>query len=314
MVNKDLKEFLKFLKKENIINEYENLFDKIFDFSELLKLSKEDISTIVSNKELSAVRLYEKINKVKLDDTLIDKFIESNDGIKKYVIRVLISDIEFKEDIINSFMHGNNEDSVRYSYSLTTKEKFKNDENLRDYVRIISKCNKEVAYQIREFIENEKENNKEISIEFLHLISTIENPEISDYLFRLYDLKGFNSINEYMVLSLSNDSENAKNAFIAITDDKLKTRDDIIFVALSLATADTPELSRKGLLEAYKNYDKDDLIEKVTKVLNGIVDGNGTLSLKDVLKNGNMDEILFSLSTLDNYSLINENTKVKVKS
>ena len=313
MVNKDLKEFLKFLKKENIINEYENLFDKIFDFSELLKLSKEDISTIVFNKELSAVRLYEIINKVKLDDTLIDKFIESDDSIKKYVIRVLVSDIEYKEDIIDSFMNGNNEDSVRYSYSLTTKEMFKNDENLRDYVRIISKCNKEVAYQIREFVENEKENNKEIPIEFLHLISTIENPEISDYLFRLYDLKGFNNINEYMVLSLSNDSENAKNAFIVITDDKLKTRDDMIFVALSLATADTPELSRKGLLEAYKYYDKDDLIEKVTRVLDGTVDGNDTLSLKDVLKDGNIDEILFSLSTIDNYSLINGNTKVKVK-
>lgn len=316
MINKDLKEFLKYLKKENIIEEYEMLFDRLFDFTDLFKLNRKDISNIIVNKGLSAVRLYEIINKVSIDESLIEMYLNSCDSIKKYIIRVAISelDLELKKHIIKSFINGNNEDSIKYSYSLITKEKIRNDKYLRDYVSIVSMSKESIAYKMRELIENEKEESNNISIPFLDILSTVEDVGIADYLVHLYEIKkDSNDINEYMALSISSSRENAKNAFIVLTDEKFKDRDDKLYIALVIAASDTEYQSRNGLLEAYRNFDKDDLVERVAKAVTTKVESDKTSFLKEVLKDGEIDDILFSLSSIDSELEIDLNTKVKVK-
>ena len=49
MNNGKLRLFLKYLKDNNIIFEYENLFDKVFDFQKLITLSKKDMDDIFNS-------------------------------------------------------------------------------------------------------------------------------------------------------------------------------------------------------------------------------------------------------------------------
>ena len=315
MINKELKDFLKFLKKEKVIEKYEELFDEVFDFDKLITFNKLDTIKVMYDKDLSAIRLYEIIHRITIDEELINMYLSAKEEIKKYIIRVIVSDVKDKKELISILINGDNASSIKYAYSLTTKDKLKNDDNLKKYVELVASTKEEISYELRELIEDSKEKGVEIPIQFLGILSDIDDLDIFDYVVDLYNEKGDfeNNIHLYMSLSLANSKENANNAFLVLTDENLKDRKDLLYIALSIATCDTEFQSKKGLEIARKYYDNNDLLVKVLEAVNERnVEGN-LENIMDVLKCRNLDTIIYALTSISDNEEITERVKVKVR-
>lgn len=320
MNNGKLRLFLKYLKDNNIIFEYENLFDKVFDFQKLITLSKKDMDDIFNNS-YPTIRLYEIINNVKIDEKIINYISELKDiKLKKYSLRLAVSNNFNVDDTlkyINTICNGKEIASSKYAYSLTLNSKVRNNKNCYDYVELVSNTNNEVSIQIRDFLYIKDYIDNEDCLPFCKKVSQTNKDYIARYMIDLYQYKYDNNtkldVNYISLLLIPNSNIQAKCVYELLKDDKFLEREDALGCIFLISTTHYDYQAYnayKAIIDGMiKENSYNDLMNIITKEKEIYTDGE--CNLIDVLNTRDLDKLIDTLSLVDDNIKLTNNTKVK---
>lgn len=319
MQNAQMKKLLLFLRENNVINEYETLFDKVLNFELLFKLKNSDVTDII-NSDMPSVRLYELINNIKIDDSIIDYIYHIKDiNIKKYSLRIAVSNVIPKSTKLEYVLCLSNSNNVRYTYSLIMNDKIRNNENCKKYLDIVSKSNSEVSIQIRDllfenvFLENEK------TLDVCKIVSKTNKEYIARYMIELYKNKVLNKeevkLEDLSILLYSKGLKQTLYTYELLNDNEFINRDDHILIAFFIATAQHDYQAYNGYI-AMNNEDiknKDNILTTIIDIVNKEkeYECNADINLKNIVKERDLNKLIDALNYIPSDVEISSDMKIK---
>lgn len=297
MDNICMKKFLKYLKNNNLIKSYEIIFDKYFNYDDILNISQSDAYDIISSNEYCAViRLYEILNGVYINDELKEKILGFSDKEKiKYALRIAISSLILDEDKLKyiEVLNECRSENIKHSYGILCKKEVLENIHSFDYAKMVGTSNYDVSLLLTNLIFEDSFLKKDDSYEFSKCVSKAESEYTARYMIELY--KEFNTPLSFIEKMLNTeDYEQAKYTYKLMSNDDILKRDDALDLINKISISDEPKRDYNEIL-GIKERDI----------------GYETCSFNEVLKTRNIDKIILSLSVIDGKTEIKGNTKVK---
>ena len=286
------KEFLMYLKNNDVIRKYEMLFDKVFDFESLLSIDDSNFSIIMSDAFLSPVRLYECINNIKIDDKILDYITNlSNEEAIKYSLRLSVSNISNDEKLkyIKSVCLDNS-NTIKYAYSLVVNEDLRRSNRLSKYIELIVNSNIFSAVRMRDLI---LEKDDADTLELCNLLSKTDKEYIMDNMIRLHN---FDSTINPIVLLFSKGEIQSKCAYEVLLN-KGKIGDEAYKYAYLIANSVDERRSYDMMLSLLKKHD----IDCIFNIEFPIVE-----DLDTIIKSRDLDKLI-------NYVYSNEDKVKKIR-
>jgi len=213
---------LEHLKKHQIIQKYQLIFDKYFKEELLLKISDSEINEIICDNEYkSVVRLYEIVNDTKINDDILNNIYSLDDfEIIRYCLRLSISndfdDDNKKYEYLKALSKSNSE-VVRYAYGVASSKQFIDKIDGIKYVKMIGNCNDDIALILMYFLHNNNIMNREDAYQITSLIAQCNDEE---------------KVYKAYIITLDEDSITSDNFYELIKNviDKNQTNEDKIKV------------------------------------------------------------------------------------
>ena len=228
---------------------------------------------------------------------------------------------EDKFEYIRSLCHSKNVNNARYTYSLIMNDSIRNNENCKEYVDIVSKSNSEVSVQIRDLLfENTFFENDKI-LDVCKIVSKADKEYIARYMIELYKNKVLSdeaiSLEDISVLLYSKGIKQASYTYELLNDDEFINRKDHVLIAFFIANANFDYQAYNGYM-AMNNEDiknKDDILTTIIDLVNAEKEyySDTDINLKEVIKERDISKLLDALNYIPNGAEINSDMKIKRK-
>lgn len=265
MLNYKLKSFLKFLRSNRVIEEYELLFDRMFDFTKILDLDDDSIGRIYTSNGNYAIVLYEEINGVKIPDNIYSYIsgLKSKE-LQKYAVTMAIGKYNTDDSLrdIMSVCEGDSVASSRYAYSVAMSDKLDNIEDRREYLKLIANSEADTSIQMRDLVFSKGFLEKEDNLDLLKEISH-QREYIARYMIKLYE--DTKSVKRLPILSFAIGESQARYAYELLRNDDVMSEYNSTLVAFWICESELDDAYRVILLVRDNNYK--DLYEKAKKLL-----------------------------------------------
>ncbi len=302
MLNFKLKMFLKYLRSNRIIEEYEMLFDKMFDYSKLLDLSDDSVERIYSNSDIASIILYEEINNIKISDDILCYIRNLNSKeLQKYAVRMAISKYNSIDGLmyIRAVCEADNTISSRYAYAVAMSDKLDNIDDKYDYINFTARSEPDTSVQIRDLIFEGSILKQEDNLELLEYIAN-EKGYIAKYMIMLFN--DTHSTNNLCILSHAIGETQARYTYEILSNSKLMGIKNSVFIALLVAQSEIDDGYKIISLIRTGNYDN--LYEKVISILKKEEED---IDIEGLFRSRNLDKIIVGLE------LINSDKDIKRK-
>lgn len=304
MLNYKLKTFLKYLRNNKIIEEYEFLFDKIFDFNKLLDLSGESISRICKSLNSAAIVLYEEVNGINIPDNIFNYIIGlKSKELQKYAVRMATSKYNSEESLkyIITVCEGASISSSKYAYSIAMSDKLDENENKCEYIRLVANSDENTSVQMRDLILTNRFLDDSDNLSLLRYLSG-ENEYIAKYMIKLY-----NDTHSFKYLHLLSYAIGEVQA--AYTYEILKNKelmDEYNGTAIALTVTGSEADDAYSIISLIRKGDYYNLDEKIELILKKDIKD---IDIDELFKSRNLDTIISGLSHISDESDIKIKTK-----
>lgn len=304
MLNYKLKTFLKYLRTNRIIEEYETLFDKMFDYSKLLDLNDKSVERIYNDSDIAAIILYEEINEIKIPDDIF-YYIRSlnNKELQKYAVRMAVSKYNSSDSLmyIKAVCEASNSVSSRYAYAVAMSDKLDKIDGKYDYISLTAESEPDTSVQIRDLIFEGSFLKKEDNLELLKYVAS-EKGYIAKYMIMLFN--DTNSMNNLYILSHAIGETQARYTYEILSSSKLVDIKNIALIALLVAQSEIDDGYK--ILSLIRSNDYDNLYERVLSILNKKEED---IDVEQLFRSRNLDKIIAGLELINS----DEDIKRKVK-
>jgi len=327
MNNINMKKLLRLFRNNNIIELYEDIFDKVFDLKKIVLISDEDAFEIMCNSDIMCVvKLYEVINNVCISEKVKEYIQTINDREKiKYILRLAISNSfdneELRLNYIDTICEVEDNESIKYAYAVANDKRVNSNENGLEYVRIVGNTKKDISIHIRDLLLQNGFLDDVDAFEFVKTLSYAKEEYIVEYMISLYNSKIFEEkipVEYLSVLLSSKGITQAQYAYDILKNKEMMKRKDGLFIALAIATREETYQAERGYIALTdKNLlEREDASQLIFEIITSDTPDDKLdveCEIREILETKNIDEIIRSLLSIKDEEVITLNTKVKTK-
>lgn len=304
MLNYKLKIFLKYLRSNRIIEEYELLFDKMFDYSKLLDLNDDSVNRIYNNDDIAVIVLYEEINGIRIPDDILC-YIRNlgNKELQKYAIRMAISKYNDPDSLlyIRAVCEAKNTVSARYAYAVAMSDKLDKVGNKYEYINLTAESEEDTSLQIRDLVFEGSILRKDDNLALIKYISG-EKGYIAKYMIMLFNTTS--TMDNLHILSHAIGETQARYTYELLSNSRLMSMKNSAVIALLVAQSEVDDGYK--ILSLVRAGDYDNLYERVLNILNK---KERDIDVEQLFRSRNLDKIIAGLELINN----SEDIKRKVK-
>ena len=302
MLNYKLIIFLKYLRTNRVIEEYELLFDSMFDYTKLLNLSDDAIKRIMQDKSCAAIVLYEEINNIKLPDNVFQyiKGLKSKE-LQKYALKMATTKYIDTDLLgyITSVCEGSSIISSKCAYTLAMSDILDKNDDRMEYIGLVAMSDEDTAIQMRDLLFERGFLDKKDNLELLRLVSQ-ENEYVARYMIKLYF--DTNSTENLPILSCAIGETQARYTYEILKNSEVMNSDNGILISFFVAQSEIDDGYRIITLIRDGNYDG--LYERVKEILKK---DEEDINAEELFKSRSLDKIIAKLSR------VSDDKDIKIK-
>ncbi len=291
MLNFKLKHFLKYLRSNRVIEDYQLLFDRLFDYSTLLELDDESIGKIYEAGDGAPIVLYEQIKHIQIPDNIYS-YISSlkSKELQKYAVRMAVGKYNSEDSLryIMSVCEGKSISSSRYAYSIAVNDKLDKVDNKLEYIDLVANSDEDTSIQMRDLILENGFLEKEDNLALLRAISP-EKEYVARYMIKLYSES--KSMNNVPIISFAIGETQARYTYELLRNKKVMEQDNSILLAILVAQSEVDDGYK--VITLVRDNDCDNLYERSRKLLDR---EEQDIDIDELFKSGNLSKIISGLS------------------